>query len=274
MNRIVFLSAILLLIGVSAFGQNQDSLIVGSATVDSGQTFVFIPVYAVTFDSVSCYCIPFECRDPNNAVCFGRGIQYFPPLTTWDEYLDTVYDCHHLLLLGWEDFGGPINLPIFTHGERQDIFTFRFLIDPNAAPELAIIDTFYDNRYGSLGFCAGDTQLFTPAFQPGFISIRGVGIDNRPIPNSIDLSPNYPNPFNSSTVIDFSLANSDKVSLVVYDITGRTIKTLTDKTLSAGLYSISWNGKGDDGVDVASEIYFYRLTVTGKSQTRTMTLLR
>ena len=79
-----------------------------------------------------------------------------------------------------------------------------------------------------------------------------------------ELIQNYPNPFNPSTNIQFSLPETGKVRLEVYDMRGRLVSSLIDsETMSAGTFKSNWNGKNNLGEKVASGVYIARLT-TGK----------
>ncbi len=74
------------------------------------------------------------------------------------------------------------------------------------------------------------------------------------IPNKFDLSQNYPNPFNPVTKINFDLPADSKVTLVIYDVTGRQVaKLLNNELRTAGYYTMDFNGSS-----MASGIYFYR----------------
>jgi len=75
------------------------------------------------------------------------------------------------------------------------------------------------------------------------------------------LSQNYPNPFNPSTTISYTLAADAQVVLTIYDITGRTIRTLANSGKKAGEYSVSWTARNNYGQVVPSGVYFYKLTV-------------
>jgi len=84
-------------------------------------------------------------------------------------------------------------------------------------------------------------------------------------------SQNFPNPFNMSTVIRLSLPRRSYVSLVIYSSSGRKVRTLLDGVLGAGIYEVRWDGTDDDGWQVASGVYFYRLEA---GVYRKMTLVR
>jgi len=97
--------------------------------------------------------------------------------------------------------------------------------------------------------------------------------ENR-FPDDFYLFPNYPNPFNPVTTIRFSLPVNSKVILNVYDINGRKIRTLLNQKKAAGFYEIKWDGKNDQGANVASGLYLYQLKTSGKVLSRKMLLLR
>jgi hypothetical protein len=75
----------------------------------------------------------------------------------------------------------------------------------------------------------------------------------------------YPNPFNPSTVIAYSLPQDGSVSLVIYDVQGRKVITLVDGYRKTGFYNTTWNGSNSLGAAVSSGIYFARLEVTGSA---------
>jgi hypothetical protein len=85
---------------------------------------------------------------------------------------------------------------------------------------------------------------------------------------------NFPNPFNPTTTIAFSLAGNSHVRLAIYDVRGARVRTLIDGPRVAGSYRVLWDGKNDGGLDVSSGVYFYRLTAGGFQSTRKMVLLK
>ena len=93
-------------------------------------------------------------------------------------------------------------------------------------------------------------------------------------PTAFVLSPNYPNPFNSSTAIAFDLPHQETVELSVYTIAGQQAATLVRGTRTAGRYRITWDGRTDTGVPLASGVYLYRLRIGSQVETRKMLLLR
>ncbi|MCK6621004.1 MAG: T9SS type A sorting domain-containing protein [Calditrichaceae bacterium] len=93
-------------------------------------------------------------------------------------------------------------------------------------------------------------------------------------PEEFALSQNYPNPFNPATTITLSLPQDSRVSLEVYDITGRKVRTLADQPLPAGVHKIAWDGRNEGGEAVSSGVYIYRVQAGAFVESRKMVLLR
>jgi hypothetical protein len=110
-----------------------------------------------------------------------------------------------------------------------------------------------------------DSSLKTISFEyvNGVITINDptVGVEERPsqLPVRFELSQNYPNPFNPTTLIRYSLPAASNISLKIYDIVGREVRTLVDEVQPAGYKTVEWDSKNKVGVRVASGVYFYRL---------------
>jgi flagellar hook assembly protein FlgD len=84
----------------------------------------------------------------------------------------------------------------------------------------------------------------------------------------------YPNPFNSSTTIEFALPASGKASLVIYDIMGRKVRELVSGQVSAGIRSTLWDGRDDSGRLVSSGVYIARLTMGNNIAVRKMLMMK
>ncbi|GEM_PF-2642261 len=87
--------------------------------------------------------------------------------------------------------------------------------------------------------------------------------------NNLYLPNNYPNPFNATTTITFTLPKETSVSLDIYDLLGRKVITLANGEYGAGKHNVVW-----DATDSPSGIYFYKLTIGNKTFTKRMTLLK
>lgn len=86
------------------------------------------------------------------------------------------------------------------------------------------------------------------------------------IPADFALAQSYPNPFNPETTIEYQLSEIGKVTLEIYDLTGRKVKTLLNQEQSAGSYSIMWDGMNDMGSKVSSGIYLCRIRIESDSR--------
>ncbi len=123
-------------------------------------------------------------------------------------------------------------------------------------------------------YSEGDHSYYYPIPRDSILnemtSISDVELE---IPRSFSLS-NYPNPFNASTTINFTLLNAGDVRLDVYDIVGRLVKTLVDDNIGAGEHSIVWHGDDTSGKSVVSGIYFYSINIDNKVFSDRMLLLK
>lgn len=99
--------------------------------------------------------------------------------------------------------------------------------------------------------------------------------ENESIVTGYFLEQNYPNPFNPETTIKYHVPGLSFVSLKVFDVTGREIKTLVDNMKNRGQYTIKWDGTNNNGIKVSTGTYFYRLSLNGKQFiTKKMVLIK
>ena len=93
---------------------------------------------------------------------------------------------------------------------------------------------------------------------------------------SVQLEQNVPNPFNPSTRITYVVQSPTavRVNLDVFDVRGRLVRQLVHDRASTGQVVVAWDGRDDDGGEVSSGVYFYRLVAGSTTITRRMTLLK
>ena len=89
------------------------------------------------------------------------------------------------------------------------------------------------------------------------------------LPASFELEQNFPNPFNPTTSIRYSVPQSSHVALTIFDILGREIRTLINEVQSPGHYTVTFDGR-----DLASGVYFYRLTSGSFSATKKFVMVK
>ena len=140
-------------------------------------------------------------------------------------------------------------------------------VPPNSGMRMAIDrdrDGYRDRWELALG-----SRPWDPTSIPAVTAVAGAGA-----PRVARLEQNRPNPFNPQTVIPYDAGPGGRVSLRVFDASGRLVRTLVDAAQPPGVYRARWDGRNDRGAAVASGRYFYRLAVGGTVRTRAMTLVR
>ncbi len=130
-----------------------------------------------------------------------------------------------------------------------------------------------NNNYSALRLATDGSNLYA-AYEGMMVFRKGTATALEAKPSSMvrnfELLQNYPNPFNPVTEIRFNLPVNAQVQLTIFDVSGRKIKTLIDGFQTAG-----WHGVRFDGSNLASGLYFYRLTINGHhSLVRKMILVR
>ena len=98
--------------------------------------------------------------------------------------------------------------------------------------------------------------------------------DDPIVPLNTALMGNYPNPFNPETTIMFSLATDSRVKIDVYDIRGRLVRSLVNNDYNAGVHSVIFNGLDNNGQNIGSGVYFYRMNADESSSIRRMILMK
>ena len=97
-------------------------------------------------------------------------------------------------------------------------------------------------------------------------------VESNITPKAFELRPNYPNPFNPSTKIRYSLPVASTVVLTVHDVNGRLVQTLVNGSKSAGIHTAIWDGRNSNNTSVGSGIYFYRLRASTEDASGNFTI--
>jgi flagellar hook assembly protein FlgD len=108
-------------------------------------------------------------------------------------------------------------------------------------------------------------QSFSNVVNVEFGNAADVALDN-----------NFPNPTNGKTTFTFTVPFSSRVKLEVYDLMGNVVKTVYDNMVAgqSNAYAVEWDGRHNDGTDVASGSYMYKLTVGDEVLSKTLTIVR
>lgn len=102
----------------------------------------------------------------------------------------------------------------------------------------------------------------------------GISEDENNLPFNFSLSNNYPNPFNPTTTIDYSVPKASNVKIEIYNSLGQRVNVLKDSFHEAGKYNLVWNGRNSLGGLVSSGIYFYRMSAEGFTLVKKMILMK
>lgn len=141
-----------------------------------------------------------------------------------------------------------LSTDVFGHINCDDITESLDVIDDNGGDQ-SVVTT---KKKSIDEAAAGDTDLLRPA-----------------------LYQNTPNPFNPTTTLSYDIPRAGRVQLRVFDVSGRLVRNLVDRSQADGRHTIDWDGRSDWGDPVVSGIYFYRLMFDGTVvQTRKMLLIK
>lgn len=122
----------------------------------------------------------------------------------------------------------------------------------------------YDGSYGM-----HNTAFAVAVLQRSLSTLTGVEAVDDFTPSTFTLSQNFPNPFNPSTTIQFSIPEMSEITLKVYDAIGNEVATLHEGMVNAGTYNVNWNAS-----NMASGIYFYKISSDKFSMTKKMVLMK
>lgn len=268
--------------GNMAYGQDPglpDSVILAGDTLVAYNpgigNFYDLSVFCKTDDSVLFVNIPLKWSgDPSQV--YPSGVFWENTFGVWEHFaLYSGPGSNRISIFGSVEFGqsGPA---LYTNYQWELGVLIRFIIAPTAIPQIVVFDTTTDSIGGRIEMANIDIT-----FRPKFRAARfqygepGQSIDSgRECPTKFALKANYPNPFNSSTMIEFELSEAARCRLIIYDILGREIAYLIDGELQAGHYSVVWDGKDKAGGNSGSGIYFAKMIINEQVQTRRITLIR
>jgi len=106
------------------------------------------------------------------------------------------------------------------------------------------------------------------------VSATSLHEDRQSQPKQFQLYPAYPNPFNMSTTIKFQIKTNQHIRITIFDVNGRIVNTILNSKVAAGNYKITWNGKNTTGNEMASGIYFARVSVSNYISTLKLVMIK
>jgi hypothetical protein len=134
----------------------------------------------------------------------------------------------------------------------------------------------------SVGFNAIGTSEFDIELVNASVTIDGVvgsvsdlsSVTLAAVPTVYALSQNFPNPFNPTTTIEYSIPEAGNVELVIYNMAGQKVRTLINESQSASFYKVVWDGRNSMGENVGAGLYIYKLISGDFSKMQKMTLIK
>ncbi len=142
-----------------------------------------------------------------------------------------------------------------TIGGSGDVATLMF----------RVLDDAYSVDFVSAGLRGAENDDLTA-------ELKGVSSDE--VPASFKLVQNTPNPFNPVTTVGYHVPSESRVTIRVYDVTGRLVTTLVDGVVEPGRHTVAWNGTSDTGESVGSGVYFCTMETPDYHGSQKMTLLK
>ena len=169
------------------------------------------------------------------------------------------------LLLDYMEYGSTGHTRAGVAAEAGAWPAGEFVPAPAAGTTLQLIDS---STPGAASWAA-----LAPT--PNAANGMATSVEEAETPADFMLHSNFPNPFNPTTTISYDLSRAGQVALDVYDMLGQKVASLFEGGQAAGNYSYAWDGRDARGDVVSSGVYFYRLTLDGRtSESRVMTLLK
>jgi len=119
-----------------------------------------------------------------------------------------------------------------------------------------------------------DSVSQKPVVPSGSVAVTVQVLPAPPLPLRFALEQNYPNPYNSTTIISYGCGQDGFVSLKVYNILGQEVATLVEEYKKAGFYTVQWDSQDRYGNSLASGIYFYRMIAGQFVRSKKLVLVR
>ena len=162
------------------------------------------------------------------------------------------------MLVGARKYNGEIiDIPVMGHDQSE--FTIGYC-EYGDIPEFKL----YRPSTGMLNDLSGDIN---PWQNHNITVMDNLSLNN--MPSEVSLKPAYPNPFNPSTNLAYTLSNDGDIKLSIYDINGRLIDNLVDSYQFAGSYNISWNA-----TEMSSGVYFVTLSTSSNVLTQKVMFIK
>ena len=259
---LALLAAVFLLQPIDSMAQYQvvRGVFAGGGGVRSGSNW--------SYDTVGQTGIAAESSGGSFAV--KSGFWYVAEISSTVDVAFAAFDCRYdgeAVILSWiaradSPFDG---FHVYRRGQGEERFS-------RISEELLPAES--ENEYIDESILPGKSYDYCIGAVEGNEEFRSFTLSISLPSKSLTLSQNYPNPFNPVTTIKFYNPRQEHMTLTIYDIGGRKIRSLIDADKGTGWHAVQWDGTNDSGNSVGSGIYYYRLTAGKQVLTKKLVMLR
>lgn len=265
-----------LLLTTAAFGKDlgsQDVLKLSQPTFENGKYTV--AVHVTNDQGLTAFDIPLRFGEPGDPVNL-VSVDFTDRVASWDFTNAQVDNDAKTVILGMIAVVGRIDESVDLAVSSVGNTAIAHLVFQKAASFDLSFETFTTTKPGHeltfLYYRYETDRAYVESFVPKFEVERG-SATKIALPETFALSPNFPNPFNPTTSFTLTLPVASSYDIHIYNVAGQRVKTY-EGHLEAGVHTLTWDSRNDQGAQVASGVYFYRARVGEFSETRTMLLLK
>ncbi|MCK5051648.1 MAG: T9SS type A sorting domain-containing protein, partial [Candidatus Cloacimonetes bacterium] len=253
--------------------------VTGEATVDAGTAAAAI--FNFNFDTWIHQKVIVD-LDNDLATYYTDGVEIIQYQWTLGTGSGSIPAFGGLNLYAWASTGNSpqcyFDNVVLSSGTTRDLTGYNVYLDGDLISSVGtdIFDYTYEDLVFEQDYVAGisadydgeESEIVEVAFE-----YQGVDAGNVIIA-ATKLNGNYPNPFNPITTIAYSIRETGKVTLQVYNIKGQLVKTLVNDVRETGEYTVTWNGRDNSNKTVASGVYFYKMKAQNYNNTKKMILMK
>jgi hypothetical protein len=254
---------------------NRDVLRLSNAVYDNGEWKV--AVHVINDEELAALDIPLRFGQPNENIDLVR-VDFAERVSDWEFTHAQINNQDKTVILGLiselVSMRPNADMKVSASGNTK-IADLVFKVGEGVTPNFSTFTT--ESPGHELTFIyneMGDGKVLSVvSVQPEFEGTVAFSGGDAQLPTEYALSQNFPNPFNPSTSFHLSLPEASDYTIRIYNITGQSVKSFAGH-LEAGVHTIVWDGRNDQGSSVASGVYFYKAEAKGFSDTRKMMMLK
>jgi hypothetical protein len=254
---------------------NKDVLRLSDAVLENGEWKV--AVHVINDEELAALDIPLRFGQPNENIDLVR-VDFSKRVDDWDFTHAQIDNQAKTVILGLiselVNMRASADMKVSASGDNTKIADLVFQVGKGHVPQFTTFTT--QSPGHELTFIYNEKvegTLQVQSIQPEFEANVSFKDGGEQLPTEYALSQNFPNPFNPSTSFALSLPEASDYSVRIFNITGQQVKSFSGH-LEAGVHTILWDGRNEQGSSVASGVYFYKAEASGFTETRKMMMLK